>query len=113
MNKKTRIYFGPPLAALTENERNTMEISGRINRTAERYLALLRSHHIDLTESERQCLTRICEAGFLATDEIMDLPHEVRDARFDIEGLDREALIRKLESASFADLVSVVEDLGY
>ncbi len=113
MNKKTRIYFGPPLAALTENEKNTMEVSGRINRTAERYLALLRNHHVDLTEPERQCLTRICEAGFLAIDEIVDLPYEVRDVGIDIEGLDREALVRKLESASFADLVSVVEDLGY
>ncbi len=113
MNKKTRIYFGPPLAALTENEKNTMEVSGRINRTAERYLALLRIHHIDLTEPERQCLTRICEAGFLATDEILELPDEVRDARIDIEGLDREAVGRVLESASFAGLVSVVEVLGY
>ena len=113
MNKKTRVYFGPPLAALTENETNTMEISGRINRTAERYLALLQSHHVDLTEPERQCLTRICEAGFLAPYEIEDLPYEVRDMDIQIEGLDREALFKKLESASFADLVAVVEDLGY
>ena len=53
MNKKTRVYFGPPLAALTENEKNTMEVSGKINRTAERYLEILRSHRIELTAPER------------------------------------------------------------
>ncbi len=113
MNKKTRIYFGPPLAVLTENEKNTMEISGRINRTAERYLEILRSHRVELTEPERECLMKICSAGVLAPYEIVELPDEVRDSRFNIDGLDKEALIGKLESASFADLVSVVEDLGY
>ena len=113
MNKKTRLYFGPPLAALNENEKNTMEVSGKVNRTAERYLEILRSHRINLTEPERECLTRICEAGYLAPYEISELPDEVRSAPSDIAGLDKEVLIKKLESASFADLVSVVEDLGY
>lgn len=113
MNKKTRIYFGPPLAVLTESEKNTLEISSKINRTAERYLEILRVHHMDLTSPERECLTRICEAGILAPYEIVELPDEVRDSRFDITGLDKNELIRKLESASFADLVAVVEDLGY
>ena len=39
---KTQVFFGPPLARLTEGGRNTLEISGRLNRTAERYLELLR-----------------------------------------------------------------------
>ncbi len=90
-----------------------MQISGRINRTAERYLEILRCHRIDLTEPERQCLAKICEAGVLAPYEIVELPDEVRDAHPDIPGLDKQALIEKLESASFADLVSVVEDIGY
>jgi len=34
MNKKTRIYFGPPLSKLTEGEGNTMKISGKLNRAA-------------------------------------------------------------------------------
>ena len=98
---------------LTEKEKNTLEISGKINRTAERYLEIMRHHSIELTETERQCLTRICDFGFMATYEIGELADEVRAAEFEVEGLDREALIRKLESASFADLVAVVEELGF
>ena len=113
MNKKTRIYFGPPLAQLTENEKNTMEMSGRINRTAERYLEIIARHGVELTAAERSCLEQICAAGVLAPLEILELPMEVEFASLDIEGLDRGALMRKLESASFADLVAVVESLGY
>lgn len=114
MNKKTRIYFGPPLMALTENEKNTMQISGRINRTAERYLEILRQHNtIELTEAERECLVKICHIGFMVPYEIMELADEVRAEEFEIEGLDREALIEKLESASFVELVATVEQLGF
>ena len=60
MNRKTPLYFGPPLARLTQSESNTLEISGKVNRTAERYLEILRYHGFELSEPERECLTRIC-----------------------------------------------------
>jgi hypothetical protein len=113
MNKKTRIYFGPPLALLTETEKNTMEVSGKINRTAERYLEIVGIHGVELNEAERECLLRICAAGYLAPYEIRELALEVKLAKFEIEGLDRKVLAAKLKAASFADLVAVVEDLGY
>ncbi len=112
MNKKTPIYFGPPLAILTESENNTMLISGKINRTAERYLEIIKRHGIELKDVERQCLQKVCEAGYLAPYEIDELADEVRSGHFEIDGLDSEALIEKLESASFADLVALIEDLG-
>jgi len=113
MNKKTRIYFGPPLAILTENEKNTMEISGKLNRAAERYLEIVRRHGVELSDPERQCLLKVCEAGYLAPYEIIELADDVRQGKFDIEGLDTAALAAKLKAASFADLVAVIEDLGY
>ncbi len=113
MNTKQKIYFGPPLDLLTRNEGNTMEISGRINRTAERYLGILREHSVEITTEERKCLEQICSAGFLSVEEIQELPDEVRFSRFNIDGLDQERLADKLEEASFADLVAVVESLGY
>ncbi len=113
MNKKTPIYFGPPLVILTEKEKNTMEVSGKLNRAAERYLEIIRQHGCDLTAPERQCLLKVCEAGYLAPYEIIEMADDVRDGQFDIDGLDKEALIAKLEAASFADLVAIVESLGY
>jgi hypothetical protein len=113
MNKKTRIYFGPPLSILTEGENNTLEISGRINRTAERYLEIMKKHGIELTDAERACLTKICHIGFMAPYEIRELPIDVRASDFEADGLDKEALAQKLEAASFADLVAAVEDLGF
>ncbi|MBL8307525.1 MAG: hypothetical protein JNM33_12580 [Rubrivivax sp.] len=110
---KTPIFFGPPLAVLTKDQKNTMEISGRINRTAERYLELLRFHGLELSEPERQCLAHICHIGFMSPLEIRELPMEVELTRFECEGLDKVALAAKLKSASFADLVAVVESLGF
>jgi hypothetical protein len=113
MNQKTRIYFGPPLSILTQNENNTLEISGRINRTAERYLEIMKGHGIELTEGERACLTKICDFGFMAPSEIREMAIDVRLSSFEAEGLDKETLAKKLEAASFADLVAVVEGLGF
>jgi hypothetical protein len=110
---KTSVFFGPPLAILAEGQKNTMEISGRLNRTAERYLEILKYHGLELTEPERQCLTHICHFGFMAPLEIRELSDEVSLTKFDCDGLDKAALGKKLDEASFADLVAVVESLGF
>ena len=110
---KTPIFFGPPLAILTAGQKNTMEISGKLNRTAERYLELMRYHGLELSEPERQCIAHINQIGFMSPLEIRELPLEVSLTRFECEGLDKAALAEKLEAASFADLVAVVESLGF
>lgn len=110
---KTPVFFGPPLAMLTDGQKNTLEISGKLNRTAERYLELMHHHGLDLSEPERQCLAHICHIGFMSPLEIRELPMEVELTRFDCEGLDKASLAAKLQAATFADLVAVVESLGF
>ena len=110
---KTPVFFGPPLAILTRDEKNTMEISGRLNRTAERYLELMKLHGLALTEPERRCLAHLCGIGFMSPLEIRELPMEVELTDFQCDGLDKPALAGKLRAASFADLVAVVESLGF
>lgn len=113
MNRKTPLYFGPPLALLTASQGNTMEISGKVNRTAERYLEIMKYHGLELSGPERDCLTHICGIGFMAPQEILELPDEIRFTEFESKELDKEALAAKLEAASFADLVATVEALGF
>ncbi len=110
---KTPVFFGPPLAILTDGLKNTMEISGRLNLTAERYLEIRRRHGLTLTEPERQCIAHICDIGFMSAMEIEELPFEVSLTKFECEGLDKVALQQKLEAASFVDLVVAVESLGF
>jgi hypothetical protein len=110
---KTPVFFGPPLAILTDGHKNTMEISGKLNRTAERYLEILREHGVPLSEPERRCIAHICNIGFMSPLEIRELPFEVGMTAFECAGLDKPALQAKLEAASFADLVAVVESLGF
>ncbi|MCX7146792.1 MAG: hypothetical protein NT042_11455 [Sulfuritalea sp.] len=110
---KTSVFFGPPLAILAQGQKNTMEISGKLNRTAERYMEILKYHGLEITEPERLCLAHICTIGFMSPLEIRELPLEVELTAFECEGLDKLALAAKLESASFADLVAVVESLGF
>lgn len=110
---KTNVFFGPPLVYLTADQKNTLEVSGRLNRTAERYLEMLRYHGVELTAPERECLAHICQIGFMSPLEIRELPDEVKWTKFECEGLDKKALAAKLESANFADLVAIVESLGF
>ncbi len=110
---KTSVFFGPPLAILAQGQKNTMEISGKLNRTAERYMEILKYHGLEITGPERLCLAHICTIGFMSPLEIRELPLEVELTAFECEGLDKLALAAKLESASFADLVAVVESLGF
>lgn len=113
MNKKTPIYFGPPLIQHTKNETNTLLKSGRINRTAERYMALLEKHGLALTEAEQACIREVCQIGFMSPDDIQGMAIDVRTGDFNIPNLDTNKLAKKLEEASFADLVAVVEKLGF
>jgi hypothetical protein len=110
---KTPVFFGPPLAILTDGQKNTMEISGRLNRTAERYLEILHTYGLELTDPERQCIAHICNIGFMSPLEIRELPFEVGMTDFECAGLDKVALKDKLEAASFVDLLAVVESLGF
>ena len=110
---KTPVFFGPPLAILTDGQQNTMEISGKLNRTAERYLEIQRCHGVVLAEPERRCIAHLCQIGFMSPQEIRELPFEVRMTAFACAGLDKEVLALKLEAASFADLVVMVEALGF
>ena len=110
---KTNVFFGPPLAILADGQKNTLEISGKLNRTAERYLEILDRHGLELSEPERLCLAHICHIGFMSPLEIEELPFEVTMTKFVCDGLDKVALAAKLEAASFADLVAVVESLGF
>jgi exonuclease VII small subunit len=45
--------------------------------------------------------------------EIRELPLEVALTHFECAGLDKAALEEKLKAASFADLVAIVESLGF
>lgn len=116
VNRKQQLFFGPPLALLTEGDTNTMEISGTVNRTAERYLEILRLHGLELNDAERACLIRLCGIGFLSPEDIRELSDDLRYSDIDEPGLDadaKEALAARLDAASFADLVATVEALGF
>jgi hypothetical protein len=110
---KTNVFFGPPLAILSDGQKNTLEISGKLNRTAERYLEILKYHGLPLSEPERQCLAHICHIGFMSPLEIRELGLEVSMTSFDVRRPGQAALEAKLNAASFADLVAVVESLGF
>jgi hypothetical protein len=110
---KTSVFFGPPLAILAQGQKNTLEISGKLNRTAERYLEILKHHGLEMSEPERKCLAHICHIGFMSALEIEELPFEVTMTKFACDGLDKAALAAKLQPASFADLVAIVESLGF
>ncbi|AXS79547.1 hypothetical protein HYN24_05665 [Dechloromonas sp. HYN0024] len=90
-----------------------MEISGKVNRTAERYLEILKHHGLELNDVERDCLKQICGFGYMSPEDMRDLPDDVLFSPYSDPRLDRESLAARLEAATFADLVATVEALGF
>lgn len=112
MAKKSSVYFGPPLAALTADLKGSESVSGRLNRVAERYLELLKRHGLDLTEAERLILGNCLSGSFCEPLMIRHLADEVEDSEFAGQPEARD-LIVKLRGASFSDLLATVEQLGF
>lgn len=112
MNQKQNVFFGPPLAQLTVDQNNTLEVSGRLNRTAERYLAIINHHGIALDVAEKECLKTISMIGHMSIDEIDNIANDVELFTGAIENLDKEVLVAKLKSASLADLIATIDQLG-
>lgn len=108
MAKKSSVYFGPPLIELTKNLKRGDSVSGRINRTAERYLAICRRNGLELTDEERAILADVLSGTWADPLLIRHLADEVDDSDHDAQ-----ELVEKLRSASFPDLVALVEELGY
>ena len=108
MAKKSSVYFGPPLAELTNNLKPGDTVSGRINRAAERYMAICRRHGVDLTDEERAVLADVLNGTWADPLLIRHLADEVEDSDHNAP-----ALVEKLKSASFADLVATVEKLRF
>lgn len=110
MGKKSSIYFGEVLAEHTTALAEFDSISGRINRTAERYVAICKQHGIDVTEAEAEHIKAALSGTFVEPLLIKYLADEIRDTSSAV--VDVGALAKKLEGASFADLVALVEQLG-
>ena len=90
-----------------------MKISGKVNRTAERYMEILKCHGLELSDVERDCLIQLCGIGYMSPEDMRDLPDDVRFAVGADPRLDKESLAARLEAAPFADLVATVEALGF
>lgn len=112
MAKKSSVYFGPPLVALTSDLKESDSVSGKINRMAERYSAIIKRHTIELTDVEKEILGNCLCGTFADPLLIRHLADEVEDSDFtDMD--EAKTLISKLRDASFADLVATVESLQF
>lgn len=112
MSRKSSVYFGPPLEALTSSLSDEDSVSGRINRAAERYLEIVKRHDLKLTEEERLILGNCLSGSWVDPLLIRHLADEVADSEY-ADTKDAKVLIKKLQNANFADLVAEVERLGY
>ena len=111
MGEKKSVYFGEPLLEILRALPEGQTVSGRLNTVAARYLAICREHGVSLSEEERALLRRLLRKRFMDPLAIRHLAAEVEASGY----ADTEAgrrLVERLRSASYADLVAVVESLG-
>lgn len=111
MSKKSSVYFGPPLVALTENLRDGDSVSGRVNQVAERYAEIVRRDAIPLTDGERHVLASVLMGALVEPLLIRHLADEVEDSDL-ADTDDARSLMAKLRPAAFAQLAATVESVG-
>jgi hypothetical protein len=122
MTEKATIHFGEHLNALTAGLKGN-SISARVNRTAERYSAIVGAHYIPMTEDEERVLRQ--RLNWIAENHSLDLTKirflydriEVPARREDVPAFRdspaARSMIELLKEASLADLVATVERMGY
>lgn len=112
MSRRTTIYMGKLLEEHTTNLAERDSVSGRINRTVERYISICQQHRgrVDLTVDEADFLTLFLGDDWADPLQIKYLPQEIRQAKSDI--VDVNQLADKIDNVSFADLIALVEVLG-
>ena len=112
MAKKSSVYFGPPLEAITSNLRDNDTVSGKINRMAERYAIITKRCQLSLNDDERQILLNVLNGTMADQLLIRHLADEVADSDWRNDPAAGE-LIERLQEASIAELFATVECLGY
>jgi len=114
MAKKSSVYFGPPLMALTTGLRDGDSVSGKLNRTAERYLDIIKRQGLDLDETEAMIIRNCLMGSVVEPLLIRHLADEVEDSEFmNTHPQTCKPLVERLRQASFADLVATIERLGF
>lgn len=112
MSKKKSIYFGIPLQELEKTVPEGDSLSGRINQAVERYQWILRKHRntIALSDDEALAVAQALMGTHIDALTIDHLGDEMRDAE-QMVGVDYIALADKLDAASFADKIALIESL--
>ena len=113
MSKKKSIYFGPPLQDLEKSVKEGDSLSGRLNEAVERYGWICKKHRnaISLSSDEMLAVANALQGTFVDAITIDHLGDEMRDAERVVAGVDYSELAAKLDAASFADKIALIESL--
>jgi len=106
------IYLGAPLLRATSGLPEHESLTFRINRIAERYLAIVGHHRVALDEAETLALKEILAGCDVEPLTIRYLADEIDESSYGSTDMGHR-LAEKLRAASFAELVGTVERLGY
>ncbi len=109
MAKRSSVYFSKTLVQHTSDLPDNDSVSGRINRSVERYVAIVQEHGVELTDAEIDHINGHCD-DFANILQIKYLAEEIRKTKSDV--IDTGQLADKLATVTFADLVTLMESLG-
>lgn len=113
MSKKKSIYFGIPLQDLEKTVREGDSLSGRINDVAERYSWICKKHRnaISLSTDEVLAIGNALSGTFIDAMTVDHLGDEIRYAEQIVAGVNYPDLAAKLDAASFADRLALIETI--
>jgi len=110
MSKKSSVYFGPPMMAHTGNLASGDSVSGRLNRTVDRYMEICKRHALALNDAELQILAGVLSGSLADNLLIRHLADELLDSDY-VDAPEGMPLVTRLREASFVELVATVEQV--
>ena len=112
MAKKSSVYFGKPLIELINDRKKGSSVSGKINKTADRYMLICKNHGVKLTANECAVLCNFLEGKTINAMLIKHLFSELEQHET-TKIVAKKTLINKLAQHSIADIVAMIESLGF
>ena len=115
-NKKRSVYFGDALTASIQDLQQNDSVSGKLNRMAGRYEAIVARESLSLTSGEKEVLRECLGDGWADNMLIRYLSTELAEMDTDTWSNDEiktlEKLGDKFRFASFGQKVATLEELG-
>jgi len=108
MKNKTTIYCGKPIQSLFKG--NLGSVSGKLNQVVDRYMLVCDYNGFTINDVEAQLLKHVFrDCKYVKGADILDIENRILSVN---DSDTAHKLLKKIDSATLADFVAVIDKIG-